>query len=372
MGVFFKNNAWWIDYRDHKGKRHRQKVGPKKKAEETLIRIRSKILSGEFIDPAEEKRREKQNPLFRTYATEYLEWSKANKAKTSYRRDISSIKVHLLDAFGDLRLEEVTRKGIEDYKTRRKDKDGANVATVNRELCCLKSMLRRATEWGYVGENITAGIKQFKERPKPPSFLGAEETSALLAECPYYLYVIVACALNTGLRRQEVFDLRWKDVDMKRRTITVRESKNYTYRVIPINDTLFEVLQKMPRHISSPYVFTSVHPNRDGKPYDNVTRGFQNALKRAGLPHYRFHDLRHTFASHLVMNGVDIRTVSQLLGHKTIKTTMRYSHLAPDHLKGAVDRLNFSGGHYMDTEAAGDKKKHLGQFAQVRVSPTTK
>ena len=151
MGVFFKNNAWWIDYRDHKGKRHRQKVGPKKKAEETLIRIRSKILSGEFVDPAEEKRREKQNSLFRNYAGEYLEWSKANKARKSYERDITSIKAHLLDAFGDLRLNEITRKMLEDYKTRRKNKDGANVATVNREVTCMKSMLRKAHEWGYRG-----------------------------------------------------------------------------------------------------------------------------------------------------------------------------------------------------------------------------
>ena len=359
MGVFFKNDAWWIDYRDHKGKRHRQKVGPKKKAEETLIRIRSKVLTGEFVDPEEEKRREKQNPLFRDYANEYLEWSKANKARRSYERDITSIKVHLLGVFAGLRLEGITRKMVEDYKTRRKDRDGANVATVNRELCCLKSMLRKATEWGYVGENITAGIKQFRERPKTPRHLEKEEVARLLEECLPHIYAFVATAVYTGLRRSELLHLEWSDVDFKKRTITVRNkddwhTKNYENRTIPMNDALYEALREHPRHFSSPYVFCN--PDNEGKPLQDFRCSFETACKRAGLGHVVFHSLRHTFASHLVMSGVDLTTVQRLLGHKDIKTTMRYSHLAPDHLKGAVERLDFSSGHYMDTKASGEEK----------------
>ena len=99
-----------------------------------------------------------------------------------------------------------------------------------------------------------------------------------------------------------------------------------------MNTTLTEVLRKIPRRLDSPYVFQRF----DGNKFNKMRSGFTNAVKRAGIPHVRFHDLRHTFASQLVMGGVDIRTVQELLGHKDIRMTMRYSHLAPDHMRKAV------------------------------------
>ena len=100
---------------------------------------------------------------------------------------------------------------------------------------------------------------------------------------------------------------------------------------------LYEVLRKYPRHISSPYVFCGP----DGTSSHDIRTSSESTLKKAALPHIRIHDLRHTFASHLVMAGVDIPTVQKLMGNKTIQTTMRYAHLAPGHLKAAVERLSF-------------------------------
>lgn len=107
---------------------------------------------------------------------------------------------------------------------------------------------------------------------------------------------------------------------------------------MPINDELYETLRKHPRHITCPYVFYTTK----GEKYISIQSSFRTAVERARLGYVRFHDLRHTFASHLVMSGVDLRTVQQLLGHKDIKMTMRYAHLAPDHLKAAVDKRRFS------------------------------
>ena len=122
--------------------------------------------------------------------------------------------------------------------------------------------------------------------------------------------------------------------------ITVRDSKNHDTRYIPMNRIVRDAVQRHPRRIVggqvSPFVFSSAEGNR----ITDVKKGFAGALKRAGITrHVRFHDLRHTFASHLTMKGVDLRTVAKLLGHRDIKVTMRYAHLAPEHLQAAVDAL---------------------------------
>lgn len=172
-----------------------------------------------------------------------------------------------------------------------------------------------------------------------------------LDNCSGYTYAIVATALLTGMRRSELFNLEWSDIDFRNRAITVNNkedwhTKNYEPRTIPMNDFLYGILIKLPHHISSSYVFFKP----DGSRFRDIGARFKRVLKRAGLPDIRFHDLRHTFASHLVMAGVDLPTVQKLLGHRDIKTTMRYAHLASDHLRSAVERLD-PDGHYMDTGA---------------------
>ena len=122
---------------------------------------------------------------------------------------------------------------------------------------------------------------------------------------------------------------------MRNRTITLRKTKNNELRITPINDTLYETIKGLPRYFKSDYLFF----NKDGDRLKTIRTGFEKAVKRAGIEDFTFHDLRHTFASHLVMNGVDIRTVQQLLGHKDIKMTMRYSHLSDSHLMDAVQKV---------------------------------
>jgi integrase len=166
----------------------------------------------------------------------------------------------------------------------------------------------------------------------------------LLRECPPHIYALVATGVYAGLRRSELFYLEWSDVDFKRATITVQNkeewhTKNYESRVIPIHDTLYEVLRRHPRHISSRYVFCNP---KTGRRYNNIRKSLSSAAERAGIGHIGLHTLRHTFASQLVMRGADLATVQKLMGHKSIQMTMRYAHLAPDHLSAAVERLNFS------------------------------
>jgi integrase len=273
-----------------------------------------------------------QQVTFDDLCDEYLKYSKTNKAKRSHERDILSVK-HLLDVFSNTPADEITAHDVEIYKNRRRNI--VKPATVNRELSCIKHMYTKAVQWGFVKNNPLRCVMKFKEPPGRVRYLVRDEIKTLIACCADHLKPIVAMALTTGMRKSEILNLRWSDVDMDNRLITIRKTKNNRMKILPINRILHNTLNKLGPRKDSSYIFT----NKDGKPFKQVHRGFKAALRRAGIKDFRFHDLRHTFASHLVMRGVDIRTVQELLGHKNIMMTMRYSHLSNDHLHAAVATL---------------------------------
>lgn len=156
----------------------------------------------------------------------------------------------------------------------------------------------------------------------------------------YWLQEIVTVALNTGMRQDEILSLRWPDVDLFRKTITIMRSKNGEKRTIPMNQKVFELLKikAKVRNIRDNHVF----PSEAGtKIHDrNLRRGFYDALEKAGITDFKFHDLRHTFATRLVQANVDLYTVSKLLGHKDIKMSQRYAHHCPESLRGGVEVLD--------------------------------
>ncbi|MBL7132225.1 MAG: site-specific integrase [Candidatus Omnitrophica bacterium] len=132
-----------------------------------------------------------------------------------------------------------------------------------------------------------------------------------------------------------MLNLKWQDVDFRRGIIHLFKTKNNEKREIPINETVKTALIRVRKHPESPYIFC----DKNGKPFKNLRKSFFTALKKAGIINFRFHDLRHTFASHLAMSGIDLNTVRELMGHKSLEMTLRYSHLSPDHKKRAVDIL---------------------------------
>jgi integrase len=137
------------------------------------------------------------------------------------------------------------------------------------------------------------------------------------------------------MRKGEILGLKWRNLDLKNRRITVTNTKNNEIRGIPINETLYQELVGLDRSRQGEYVFC----NGEGEPYGDIKRGFASALRKPGIKDFRFHDLRHTFGSHLVMQGVDLRAGQQLMGHKE-EMTMRYSHLSREHVEGAMAKLD--------------------------------
>ena len=329
MGVYKKGKNWYIDYYV-KGRRKRRKIGPSKKlAQQVLQDVRLKIAKGEYLGVYDERK-----IFFEDYAEQYLAFSKDNKAKSTYlRRDKVSV-AHLTVAFEGRYLFDITPRMVEKYKAKRLEKVAP--ATVNRELACLKHMYNTAIEWGYVKTNPVKSVKLLKEPPGRLRYLRPEEVKKLLDACNGYLRTIVITALNTGMRKGEILALTWQDVDLENRKITVRNAKNNETRVIPINQTLYQELLNHSKESNGDYVFS----NGDDRPFGDIKKGFSTALKRAEIEDFHFHDLRHTFGSHLVMQGIDLKTVQQVMGHKEIKTTMRYSHLSPEYVQDAIGRLD--------------------------------
>lgn len=347
MAIYKKGNNWYIDYYV-KGRRKRKKIGPSKKlAEQVLKDVHVKLARGEYLGVLEEKK-----VPFKDFTEKYLEYSRANKTASSHRRDTVLLK-NLVSVFGEKNLSEFDSSMVEDYKIKRLG-GGSSPATVNREVSCLKNLFNKAVEWGSARKNPVRGVRMLKEPPGRIRYLEREEierllkaTDSLPSECGRYLRPIVVTALNTGFRKNEILQLKWKDIDFNGRKITVLKTKTNEIRTVPMNEMLWRELKNAPRHPESEYIFC----NEKGSKYNNVRKSFDRALKLAGITDFRFHDLRHTFASHLVMSGTDIRTVQQLMGHKEIKMTMRYAHLSRSHLQDAVDRLGNSWtpyGHQKD------------------------
>ena len=153
-------------------------------------------------------------------------------------------------------------------------------------------------------------------------------------------FPILLTAIHTGLRKSELFRLEWSDIDFEREVLTItakgeEHTKSYRNREIPMTDQLTKCLKSIPR--ISNWVFCK----EDGERYSGwIITSLENTAKKAGIKRFTFHSLRHTFGSHLVMDGVDLPTVQKLMGHAEISTTMIYAHLAPDHLRKAIYRLS--------------------------------
>jgi len=371
MGVYRKNknsNVWWIDYY-YRGKRYRKKIGSKKKdAKKALANINVQIATGEFVPPNERKRQALLEPdhiLFETFAKEeFLPWSKTNHSRNHFTRLESIIRVHLIPRFDQLYLHEVTPKMLEDFKnmrrtrgiyTRGKQTKPVADSTINREICALKALFKRAKEWNKLDENPAKDIKTFKESAKPPYLLEEEEIARLLEEAPAYLRAIIACGVYAGPRPSELLHLRWEDINWKTDELTVaslsrqeHHTKNYESRTIPMSPDLIEILRNYPHQPDSPYVFCNP---KTGRPYKDVRNSLNSAAKRAGIKaKITMHGLRHAFGSHAQMQGIDVRTVQKWLGHKHLKTTQGYLHVSPNHEKAAIQRLKYRNGHQMDTK----------------------
>lgn len=308
--------------------------------------------------------------LERFYSSMYLPWAETNlKGHKEATRTITNDFKYLLHR----NLSDITQWDIQKWAAGMQKK-GLKNSTLNRRIATLKGVLSKAKEWGIIDLSPLMGMKALKtdnapnvrylsddERERLYSALSARQDSQRLARSRHhtwasqrkmdsisllsgvytdYLMPLVLVAINTGMRRGELFDLRWSDISLPSKLITVRgdTAKSGYTRHIPLTDEASSCLASWKTtNGSTELVFPSPV---NGKRLDNINSSWEGLMKRAQIENFRFHDLRHNFASSLVMRGVDLNTVRELLGHRDLKTTLCYAHLAPEHKAAAISMLN--------------------------------
>jgi len=355
-GLFRRRGSpyWWIRYADRNGRIHRQSTSTtsKKLAREILAKQKVLVAENRHMDV-------KKVPKTTFYELCDRYWKLDGKQKRM--KGLS----HMLEIwkrwFGNLPVKEMDQQKVEKFLVERMEEKRLSPATRNRHLAHLSSMFNKGKEWGLVTENPTQGIKPLRENGARTRFLDRGEIQQLLEASGETFRPILMTALHTGMRRGEIIELRWTDVDFNNRMITIQDSKSGKKRMIPINDILNETLKVLPSRFKKGYVFPS--PVRPEQHWRDFRWQFGNAVKKADIHNFRFHDIRHTFASHLVMSGVDLMTVKELLGHATLTMTMRYSHLAPDHRMRAIKTLD--SAYQTDTKTDTVEKSGLDQLPQV-------
>ena len=310
-------------------------VTDRKLAERIYFKVRGLIADGKWIDrPPAQHRRVKD--LLERYLRDY---SAPNKAALTHRRD-RSLAAHLLRAFGELPLDQLRPARLAEYKASRRAQ-GIAPKTLNDELGLLGHAYKLAMmEWEWVTDNPVLRIAKEKVRNGIERWLTTEEEERLLAVSAPWLQEIILFALHTGMRRGEILKLQWCHVDLTRRTLTILEQKNGARDTLPVNATAMAVLQARAavRTSSTEAVFI----NGAGHPREarNVLRAFYPAMRKAGIARFRFHDLRHTFATRLIQAGVDVYTVQKLGRWKTIAMVLRYAHHQPESLRGGAEVLD--------------------------------
>ena len=327
-----RNSDYYLDY-SFQGGRVRENVGKSKAtAEIILAKVRSEIAEGKFLDVV---RNEKIK--FEVFAQEYVDIH-SKQHKKSWETDLHIIKI-LNRFFKGKCLSEITTKDIEQFKLARSNEKVAkrtiSNATVNRELDTLSGIFNKAVAWGRLKASPMKSVKSLKVPQGRLRFLEKEEIATLLSNCTGNLKAIVTLGLFTGMRRGEIFGLKWYDIDFKRNIITLLDTKNGDKREVPMNELVKTTLIGVRKHPKCEYIFC----DEQGNPVHDIRKSYSTALEKSGITNFRFHDLRHTFGSHLAMAGIDTNTARELLGHKDIAMTLRYSHLSPNHRQKAVDTL---------------------------------
>jgi integrase len=316
-----------------KGERRTRVVANLTLARQKEATLQADLERGE-MDIKDEKKKKKTPTLGEVWA-KYLPWAKEHKK--SWKDDSWYYMKHLKSRFGNTRMDKLAPIDIERMKKELRE-SGYAPATIKHQIAILRRLFNLARKWSlYEGKNPVGSVEMPKINNQITEFLKSEELNRLfnvLEEWPCReSSALIKFALFSGFRKGEILCLTWDEVNFEQGVITLRDPKGGKSQTIPISHQALAVLKGLER--TSTYVF----PGQGGGQKTDFRRPWYKIRKAAGLPgNFRFHGLRHHFASTLVSNGVDLLVVQKLLTHKDAKTTQRYAHLAPGALKEAAVR----------------------------------
>lgn len=349
MAVSKRGDTWHVAFRykdpvTGQPQRFRRTTGPNTTKREAEALERAWRVEAE--SPPKPVEPERKHAAFSGFAKYWLDLRRPDWKPSYYRSTEQIVRVHMVGFFGDRDLRAIGPEDIQRYKAKKATE--LQPKTVNNHVGMLATFFKDAVSWKYCEKNPASGTAFITLPPQDFSFWDKEESAKFLAvvkaKAPGW-YAFFLTALRTGLRAGELFALRWEDVDTKKRRIEVR--RNWTHgvlvtpksghgRSLPMTPELAAALEALPRRGDL------VFPYRKGGYLDGnkVKRTFWRCIRLAEVERIAFHDLRHSFASQLVMAGVPLKAVQELLGHADIKTTQRYAHLSPGETESYVHRLD--------------------------------
>lgn len=363
MAIIKKGDNWFIDYRAN-GRRIREKVGTSRKLAESVLAKRTlEIAEKRFLNV-----RKVSRETFREFSARYLEWV---KGRIRTVKDDQQRVRQLLKTFGNMQLAEMDIAVVEKYMAQRlqepkqhhwrgrsaavlarrdAEAQGAKIkewsatkaktvskATINREVATLRKILNKAVEWKIIPVNPFQGLKLFDEREFiRKRYLKPDEIRLLLECCTPAVRNVVTFALYTGRRHGEILGMRWQEVDLDNGYVYFPRTKKKEPDQVAIPPRARELLEKLGVGPRGEFVFMK---ERGGTgPLKYIRAQFMSALAKGGIKDFRFHDLRHTAVSYMMMNGIDLKTISELVGHTTAEMVdQRYGHLSPDHKRMATE-----------------------------------
>jgi integrase len=324
--VYLRGKTWTVGYTVD-GRRVREAVGSSKKLAEMVLKKRvTEAIENRWFD----KRNVGVMPFSEfaeLYITRHIGLLKSSKTE----------RVRVLfwtREFGNRPIGEITRAEVQDWQARKRLTN--KPATVNRIMCRLRHMFNKAADWEMLDESPLERLKFLPENNARLRYLSMEECVGLLDAClTPHMRAMTMLALHTGMRRGEILNLKWSDLDFASGHIIIRDSKNGEPRHVPMDSAVRELLSGYIPTPGSIHIF----PGASGGRLSTVQKAFRNARIRAGLPDLHFHDLRHTFASHWMMSGGDLYVLKEILGHKSVSMTQRYAHLSPAYTRAMVDKM---------------------------------
>ncbi|MEO7860196.1 MAG: site-specific integrase [Nitrospirales bacterium] len=341
--------GWWVRLYAN-GRQQWFRCDTKSQAKALYGRLKADIREGTFFP---EKFAPRKDITLRAWVLRCLEGS-TNRGVENERRygrrwslllgnrmlaDVSREDLRQVQAKMRAKLRSKPKNASKEFQAKRLWSD----ATINRHFSFLRHVLTLAVKGGKLIQNPVSGLKFFPE-VKRTRFLSGDELVRLRGVMQHSDWKLVAFAIETGLRRGEQFRLRWDQVDLENGVLTLPLPKGGKTRYVPCSEEAKAILRSFDSFLRSAWVFPGL--NDVTQPMDSrafLRRSFEPGLRQAGITGACWHSLRHTAASRRIMAGVDLVSVKEILGHRDIQTTLRYAHLAPGHLRDAVNRGSLSG-----------------------------
>lgn len=332
--------TWYLRYQSTNGAQKQFRIGRYEdisfaSAKKRAIQLRSEVVMGG--DPGAKKAEAKAVPLYRYIAAQHIAYAKQNLRAHDSVEMIQ--RVHLLPEFGKMRVTDITRGAVAQFLAKKR-KAGLAPASVLKVQIMMGRAYHLAAQSDVPGceKNPTKGLPRVRLLNSRDRYLTKDEAKRLrlaVAESQNpQLQHIVGLLLLTGARLRELLDARWENVDVDRKSWFIPDSKTGKPRYVPLSKPALAIIEALPRFNGCPWLV----PNPDTlKPFISLKNGWQRAIRVAGLPDLRIHDLRHSAASFMVNSGVDLFAVGKVLGHASYQSTQRYAHLANDTLLAAVE-----------------------------------